>query len=184
MKTLKNKKNNIGRALVSIMLSIALVSLVFVISSYARTTATVSAQLPVNSSSSLTNGGGNLVSITVINTNTTANLTIAFYDAPTTNITITNAAYTNYTLVTATTNDIYTNVVGRLNTNTYTISTVTPQTVAAATNNLTLITTIVVPTNSTATWVANGTRFVKGITSTNNNTGHGGITYVVDGFGN
>jgi hypothetical protein len=184
MKTLKNKKNNIGRALLSVMFVVALVSVVFAIASFARTTSTVAAQLPANSSSSVTNGGGNLVSITVINTNTTANLTISFYDSPSTNINYTNAAYTNYIMVTSTTNEIYTNVVGRLNTNTYSVSTITNQTVSANTNNFPLITTIVVPTNSTAVWPASGTRFVRGITSTNNNTGHGGITYVYDGFGN
>lgn len=107
----------------------------------------------------ITNGGFHLIStapieiveIQVVGSTTDAN-TIAFYDDPYGNGKWTNAAYTSRISYTTNVSNIHTNAEGIIETNTYTgVLWTATTTTAAATNNFTAVTGLVVPAAGTAT---------------------------------
>lgn len=139
--------------------------------------ATATATVTTASTNSLITVGARIQSYVVANSSA-ATCTIKFFDAPSTSLTYTNPAYTNY--VSYTTNIVtsyvtYSGVTNSLtNSGLYSYS----STVAAATNNYRTIVTLTVPAGETVTYTpTDGTLVSFGLTSTNSTNAAITITY-------
>ena len=87
---------------------------------------------------------------------TTNTATISFIDAPATTLTFVTAAYTNRLSYSTNVITSWTAITGVTYTETNNVVYTVPNTVAAATNSFRTLTTIVVPANSTASWLPTG----------------------------
>lgn len=104
-------------------------------------------------------------------TGTTGATTVAFFDAPSTGFTWTNAAYTSYSTVLSNMTYITTNYTGVKVTNTAYATVTTATTTAASTNNYLKVYTFVIPANETLVVpFANGLFLNQGLLVTNNAT--------------
>jgi len=111
-------------------------------------------------------------SITIANAGTNQ-LTIKFFDSPNINLGVTNTTgYTNFTMTTISVTNIYTNYNLALETNVYTAITNTANVLAGFTNSYPVLLTLVVPTNTTTTYIPATYMYAfQGLTTTNNTCG-------------
>lgn len=87
---------------------------------------------------------------------TTNAATVTFFDAPGSTLTFTTGAYTGRQSYTTNVVTSWTAITGVTYTDTNTVVYTVPVTVAAATNSFRILNTIVVPANSTASWIPTG----------------------------
>jgi hypothetical protein len=113
------------------------------------------ASIPAATTNSLQTVPIQLQSVAIAN-GTTNTLTIAFIDAPSTILTNTTSAYTNW--VSYTTNIVltFTNINGVVESRTNTALFSSPNPVSALTNNYRMLNLTVVPASSTVTWQPSG----------------------------
>lgn len=131
----------------------------------------ISTNLAASTNHSVVFGPLELLQVVAANNSTNA-INLYLYDAPSTNLTYTNAAYTITTL-SAAVNVIktYTNFYGRTNSWTNYVMTNITTVVAASTNNYLLISSLAVPAGTTVTYTpAQSVPVNRGILATNSNT--------------
>lgn len=148
-----------NKILASLVVGLSLVS-----SAFAETAVyTLTGAAPTNM---IVAGPMKLNSISVSSTSQT-NGTIYFYDSPYLTNNIIVAAYTNLTYSTMSTNTIYTNIFGVLTTNTYTVKSITTNTVAAGSRLRQNIANIASVSNTVTTVEFDGTFLGFGLLATN-----------------
>jgi len=96
-----------------------------------------------------------LQSVSIANGTTNA-LTIALIDAPSTSMTYTTSAYTNWVSFPTNIVLVFTNINGVVETRTNSALFTTPNTISALTNNYRMLNLTVVPASSTVTWQPSG----------------------------
>jgi len=131
---------------------------------------------------SLLSVGGVAKSLLIANSAASAS-TVTFFDAPSTDLTYTLAAYTNTTSYTTNLTNVYVTTTGISQTNiSENVLVILKQQVAASTNNYATISTFTVPASSTLTYTFGGagTRFMNGVCVTNSTNANITLTYVPD----
>lgn len=129
---------------------------------------TVVSSLVTNGTASIVGDGVYIASVQVANA-TGVTAYVSLFDAPSTSLTYTRAAFTYPSSYTTNIVTTYTNINGVSTSVTNSAVYTYTATAAAATNSYRLINTITVPANSTVTWTpVNGYYTVYGILATNN----------------
>lgn len=118
-----------------------------------------------------------LRSLTLVNASGSA-VAVKFFDAPSTALTYTNAAWTTIGWTAGTTTNIYTNILGNIETNTYTTVTQTTSTNAASTNSFATVLSLSIPASTTVTWEPASPLYLsRGLLITNGAAVSGTVSY-------
>lgn len=144
--------------------------------------ATVTGTYTSAGTNSLLSVSGMGKSIVIANSSAAASV-VKLFNAPSTDLTYTLAAYTNTTSYTTNLTNVYTTTTGISQTNIKSgVLVINQQQVAASTNNYDVIATFTVPANNTLTytWGGNGVRFGNGVLVTNSTNANITFTYVPD----
>lgn len=128
---------------------------------------TISTNLPANRTLNFLTNYAQITSITVDNTNATTIARVYFYASPSTNTHYTLNEYSNIVRTVGTLTNIYTNVLGTIQTNTYPGIRISTNVVAASTNLYPLIYTANVNSNSVSTYEPSLPISTVGLTITN-----------------
>jgi hypothetical protein len=111
-----------------------------------------------------------LVNQLILSSSASTNTTVYLIDSKTTALTFTNNIYYTISSTVGNVTNVYTNVLGTIQTNVYLGQQLTTVTNAASTNNLSVVATLIVPAASTITYTpANFYRFMNGLLVTNVN---------------
>jgi hypothetical protein len=106
----------------------------------------------------------------VLSSTASTNTTVYLIDSKTTALTYTNNVFQSITLTVVTVTNVYTNVLGTIQTNTYLGQQLTTVTNAVSTNNFAVVATLIVPAAQTITYTPAGFyRFMNGLLVTNVN---------------